>query len=146
MLSLRSSTFHGRDVFSPVAAHLACGVPLHELGDKIEPSDCVKINMPECKSNDDRQSWDGSIIYIDHFGNLVTSVDATVLDRLKHWVACAGSCEHIPVVATYGDVRDQELLAYTGSSGMIEIAVRNGNASLRLGAREGDGVKLSAIS
>ena len=146
MLSNRSSTFHGRDIFSPVAAHLASGVSIQELGEAIDPSDCVKVPLPTCQTSDGGQSWDGSIIYTDHFGNLVTSLDSALLDNSKQWVVSAGLCQLIPVVATYGAVCDQQLLAYTGSSGMIEIAVRNGNAALTLGVKDREKVKLSTMS
>ena len=145
MLSVRSSTFHGRDVFSPIAAHIASGVPLNALGNEVDQTDCVKIIMPECNTGDGGDSWNGSIIYTDHFGNLVTSVDAALLDKRKQWAASVRDCEQIPVVDTYGDARDQQLLAYAGSSGMIEIAVRNGNASRTLRLLDGDSVMLSAV-
>ena len=146
MRSDRSSTFHGRDVFSPVAAHLASGVQLQELGRSIDPVDCIKIPMPECKSCDNGESWNGSVMYTDHFGNLITSLDSTLFDTEKHWQVRVGNGNDIPVVNTYSDVSDQQLLAYTGSSGMIEIAVRNGNASHTLGLKDGDPVKLSIKS
>jgi len=146
MLSQRSSTFHGRDVFSPVSAHLASGVPLHELGEEIDPADCVQIPMPECTTSDNGQSWDGNIIYTDHFGNLVTSLDSKLFDDQKQWVVKAGNNEQIPVVITYSDVPVQQLLACTGSSDMIEIAVRNGSAAHRLGLKDGDPVTLTIRS
>jgi hypothetical protein len=146
MLPSQSSTFHGRDVFSPVAAHLASGVSLQELGNALDPADCITIPMPECKSCDNGQSWDGSIIYTDYFGNLVTSLDSKRFDIRKQWLVSAGMRNRIPVVTTYSDVKEQEMLAYTGSSGMIEIAVRNGSAAYTLGLKEGDAVKLSIRS
>jgi len=146
MLPARSSTFHGRDVFSPAAAHLASGIPLRELGKTIDPADCIKIPMPECHTCDNGQSWDGSIIYTDHFGNLVTSLDSKQFDARKQWVVQAGNHDRIPVVITYSDVPVQQPLACTGSSGMIEIAVRNGNASHTLGLKKGQPVKLTISS
>ena len=142
MLSVQSSTFHGRDVFSPVAAHLASGVELEKLGEAVDPADCIKIPMPECSSCDNGQSWSGSIIYADHFGNLVTSLDSTLLDDQKQWVVKAGNYDQIPVVVTYGEVPFQQPLACTGSGGMIEIAVRNGSATHTLGLKVGDPVTL----
>ena len=146
MLPFRSSTFHGRDVFSPVAAHLATGGSLQELGKAIDPSYCIKIQMPHCNSCDQGETWDGSVIYTDQFGNLVTSFDSELFDTDKHWMVLVDNGNQIPVVTTYSDVSDQELLAYTGSSGMIEIAVRNGSAAERLGLKEGYPVKLSIRS
>jgi hypothetical protein len=140
MLPARSSTFHGRDVFSPVAAHLASGVALLELGSEIELAECTRIQLPECESRDNGATWSGSIIYADHFGNLVTSLNSEMFDRSKEWLICAG--EHqFPVCRTYGEVADQQPLAYTGSSGMIEIAIRNGNAAEILGLKDGDAVR-----
>jgi len=142
MLATRSSTFHGRDIFSPVAAHLAAGVPLHELGNPIEPSTCARIAMPCSTTSDNGQSWEGSVIYTDHFGNLVTSLQADLLDRSAAWMVSAAGCQPLPLSATYGDVADQQPLAYAGSSGTIEIAVRNGNAAQALGLQDGDMVRV----
>ena len=144
LLTARSSTFHGRDVFSPAAAHLASGISLQELGKTIDPADCIKIPMPGCHTCDNGQSWSGSIIYTDSFGNLVTSLDSKHFDNQKEWMVRAGNCNQIPLVTTYSDVPVQQPLAYTGSSGMIEIAVRNGSAARTLGLREGNPVTMSA--
>lgn len=145
MLPARSSTFHGRDIFSPAAAHLASGVALRELGSKMELAECTRIPLPGCESRDNGASWEGTIICTDHFGNLITSLDAEVLDRSKEWLIGAGN-HQLPICRTYGEVADQQPLAYTGSSGMIEIAIRNGNAAERLGLRNGDAVRASAAS
>ena len=144
MLPTRSSTFHGRDVFSPAAAHLASGVALKELGPEIDPAECTRIPLPGCQSTDNGTSWDGTIICTDHFGNLVTSLDAEMLDLSKKWLISAGN-HQLPMCSTYGDVADQQPLAYTGSSGMIEIAVRNGNAAEVLGLKDGNAVTITSI-
>ena len=140
MLPCRSSTFHGRDVFSPVARHLASGVAFEELGPEIELAECTRISLPGCQSRDNGASWEGAIICTDHFGNLVTSLDSEVLDRSKQWLISAGK-ERLPLCRTYGEVADQQPLAYTGSSGMIEIAIRNGNAAKMLGLNDGEPVR-----
>ena len=140
LIPTRSSTFHGRDVFSPAAAHLASGVMLQELGPNIDPSACTRIPLPGCQSTDNGASWEGTIICTDHFGNLVTSLNSEILDRSKEWVISAGT-QRLPVCNTYGDVANQQALAYTGSSGMIEIAVRNGNAAQVLKLKDGDLVR-----
>ncbi len=141
MLLSRSSTFHGRDVFSPVAAHLASGVALMEFGSEIDLAECTRIALPKCQSTDNGASWEGTIICTDHFGNLITSLDSEMLDRSKKWLVSAGSSKELPLSATYGEVADQQPLAYTGSSGMIEIAIRNGNAAETLGLQDGDAVR-----
>lgn len=143
LLPARSSTFHGRDVFSPAAAHLASGVSLLELGSEIDPSSCTTITLPGCHTSDNGASWQGTIICTDHFGNLITSLDAEALDRSKRWLISAGN-KRLPLCRTYGEVADQQPLAYTGSSGMIEIAIRNGNAALTLGLNDGDLVLMTS--
>ena len=140
LLPNRSSTFHGRDVFSPAAAYLASGVALEKLGKEMDPAECTKIALPTCQTTDKGRSWTGIIIYTDHFGNLVTSLDSEVLDRSKRWVVSAGACKELPLSLAYGDAVDQQPLAYTGSNGMIEIAIRNGNAAQVLKLKEGDPV------
>jgi S-adenosylmethionine hydrolase len=143
-LPFRSSTFHGRDVFSPAAAHLASGVQIRDLGKKIDIAECIRIPIPGCHTADHGKSWDGTIIYSDHFGNLVTSLNAELFDHSKKWIIEAG--EHqLPVFRTYGEVADQQPLAYKGSFGTIEIAVRNGNARETLKLRDGDRVKAKSI-
>lgn len=140
LLPTRSSTFHGRDVFSPAAASLASGVALEMLGKEIDPAECTKIALPTCQTKDKGRSWKGTIIYTDHFGNLVTSLDSELLDRSRKWIVSTESCKELPLSLTYGDALDQQPLAYTGSNGMIEIAIRNGNAAQALRLKEGDQV------
>ena len=142
ILTSVSSTFHGRDVFSPAAAHLAIGVPVQELGEESDPAGCTRIHIPDCTSSDSGHSWEGSVIFTDHFGNLVTSLDSEQLDRSIQWIVSAGELQ-LPLSATYGDVADQQPLAYRGSFGMIEIGIRNGNASELLGIKDGDRVNVS---
>lgn len=144
MLPVRSSTFHGRDIFSPAAAHLASGVPILKLGREIDPAECKRIPMPECLTPDNGSSWEGCIIYTDHFGNLVTSLDPALLDISKEWVINAGE-HHFKMYRTYGDAAEQHPLACTGSFGTIEIAVRNGNAREALGLKDGDTVRAESF-
>ncbi len=144
LLPLLSSTFHGRDLFSPAAAHLASGVAIHELGRELDPAECQRIPMPRCHTRDHGDSWEGRIIFTDHFGNLVTSLEAELLDHTKQWLISAGE-EQLPISGTYGEVADRHPLAYKGSFGMIEIAIRNGNASETLGLRDGDTVRANSV-
>ncbi|TLU86113.1 MAG: SAM-dependent chlorinase/fluorinase [Chlorobium sp.] len=143
MLPQQSSTFHGRDLFSPVAAHLASGISLKETGAEIDPSDCQRIEMPACKSPDNGKSWEGSIIYADHFGNLITSLDSDMIGNPEQWMVIAGNLDPLSISETYGCAENKQPLACTGSSGMIEIAVRNGNAAESLNLANGDKVRLA---
>ncbi len=140
-LPQKSSTFHGRDIFAPAAAHLASGVPLSSLGEEMDPASCRVIPMPECTTLDNGKSWEGSIIYSDHFGNLVTSIDSSLLESPHNWVVRAGTGSPLPICTTYAEAGDLQPLAYRGSSGMIEIGVRNGNAKEILGLRSGEPVR-----
>jgi hypothetical protein len=132
----RSATFHGRDIFSPVAAHLASGVAVEELGPAVEPSTCARIAMFRNAPLDNGTGWKGEVVSIDHFGNVITSFEASMAAGDPAWRAAAGTSGQLPIVHTYGEVKPGEPLAYAGSSGMIEIAVRNGNAGKELGIGE----------
>ncbi|MEI6847758.1 MAG: SAM-dependent chlorinase/fluorinase [Chlorobiaceae bacterium] len=143
MLPVQSSTFHGRDIFSPVAAHLASGVPIQDIGREINCDTCKKIPMPTCQTSDHGKSWEGSIIYTDNFGNLITSLEAEQFDQQEQWIVTTETGMKIPLLVTYSDVANQQPLAYSGSAGMIEIAVRNGNAAETFGLQNGDRVTIS---
>lgn len=122
-----STTFHGRDIFAPAAAWLARGVPLEELGPSIQ--DPILLELPAPRR--DGRGIEGVVEYIDHFGNLITSIPADWLDSTAR-VSIAGR-EIGALRSTYSDVVPGSLLALTGSDGMLEIAVRDGSAAGLLG-------------
>jgi len=128
-----SPVFHGRDVFGPVAAHLAGGGDLGEVGEAIDPASLIRAPWPEPRLQGD--VWTGAVIYVDRFGNLVTSVP------LEPGSTGAGSVEigdrRLELARTYSDVPDGELLALRGSSGLLEIACNGGSAARMLGAKPG---------
>lgn len=126
-------TFHGRDVFAPVAAQLALGVPLLALG--VEHDAPVIRRTPEPVRADDK-SIVGVVLAVDRFGNAVTNLIA----RRGGFVEVAGL--RLAVKKTYADVDVGEGVALVGSSGLIEIAVREGRASERLGLARGERVVL----
>jgi hypothetical protein len=133
-----SATFHGRDVFAPVAARLACAVAAGEvdLADFGVPArDLRRFDMPA--PVEDRGSYRGEVVHVDHFGNAVTNLP-------ERWVAHAGGAvvveaggKSMPVVRTYGDVEVGDLCALVGSSGWLEVACREGSAAERLGLASG---------
>jgi S-adenosyl-L-methionine hydrolase (adenosine-forming) len=131
-----SFTFHGRDVLAPVAAHLCRGVSPDDLGPPIV--DLATIRWPEANVHPDRLA--GEVLYVDSFGNLITNIDAALLDRLgarsERIVECSGA-RISGVQATYGLSRTGEVVALVDSQGRLEVAVVNGSASERLEAREG---------
>lgn len=123
-----SKTFHGRDIFAPVGAHLASGVPIHKLGTEINPADLVKLDIAQCTYKPDSAA--GCIQYIDRFGNLVTNIPGSYVEDKAWYVKALGM--DIPGCETYSDVQVGEALAVVGSHGWVEIAINAGSAHLQL--------------
>ena len=133
-----SATFHGRDIFSPVAAHLAKGVALEALGERIDVESLVKLPIPE--SHPTNVGIAGYIQYIDYFGNLVTNIPAEAVAG-KTWSVAVGNVV-IPVGQTYSDTQTGELVALIGSHGWVEIAVNCGSAQSQLQVDWGGSVEV----
>lgn len=147
-----SSTFHGRDIFAPAAAHLAAGLPLERLGPRV--TDPVQLPLPRLEIG--AGVLEGEVLYADRFGNLVTSIGRfrwegsdlhlapafrpasgeVTVGAAGARVALAGA-ELRGIRRTYGDVPVGELLALVGSSGFLEIAVHRGSAAAALSATPG---------
>lgn len=137
-----SPTFHARDVFGPVAAHLAGGLPLEEVGPPV--SDPVRLPQPAV-TQVGRDEWQASVVHVDRFGNLTTNMREQQLERI------AGDDRHVvvqiegavlPLARTYADVPPGEPCALVGSSGLLEIAVNQGDAARLLGAARGAPVRI----
>ncbi|PSF39436.1 hypothetical protein C7H19_01210 [Aphanothece hegewaldii CCALA 016] len=140
LTSRPSTTFHGRDIFASVAAHLASGVPLQELGDLIDPAHLVRLSPPSFEKTPTKIM--GYIQYIDVFGNLITNIPSTAIPpALSHWQLKIKDVI-IPMGNTYSDVALGEAVALIGSHSWLEIAVRNGNAQAQLQLDWGDPVNL----
>ena len=133
-----STTFHGRDVFAPVAAHLAAGIPLSALGTAIAPESLVKITLPTPTMTE--TSAIGHVQHIDHFGNIITTLPATVAHQ-QSWQMQVGEID-IPLCRTYGEVPIGQALALVGSHGWVEIAVNGNSAQQRFRLAVGDTVQL----
>lgn len=134
-----SQTFHGRDIFAPVAAHLAAGVPLAELGEPLDLGTLVRWLPPSPVRL--AQGWQGHIQYIDHFGNLVTNLPATLIPaNCQPRVVLRG--QGIPWGRCYSDVPVGAPIALIGSHGYVEIACHQGHAAQRFGVKMGDAVTL----
>jgi S-adenosylmethionine hydrolase len=123
-LPLISRTFHGRDIFAPVAAHLAAGVAPARLAQRID--DPVRLALPEPRRRPDGRI-NGEIVYVDHFGNLISNVPAAWVAR-GGWM-CRIAGHDAPLVAAYAEVADGAAAGLRSSNGAVELAVRNGNAS-----------------
>ena len=125
-----SPTFHGRDIFSPVAAHLANGVALEQLGARIDDPVLLLRRAPQ---RGEDGSLRGEIIHVDHFGNLISNIPGAWLAGGQWTVHVAGHT--LPgLKATYSDASPGELMALVSSAGAVEIAVREGRAAQRLAA------------
>jgi S-adenosylmethionine hydrolase len=134
-----SSTFHGRDVFAPVAAHLSLGVKPETVGSPVSEL----VWLPRSQPLQEGNRIHGEVIYADHFGNLITNIhgslvkgEAPVLVEIKgHEIPGLSRTFHDDAEPT-----NQELLALIGSHGHLEIAVPNGSAALALKAGPGEPV------
>jgi hypothetical protein len=136
-----SATFHGRDIFAPAAAHLAAGVPLQDLGPPLDELLHLPTQQPTWETD---TSLVGAVVYIDHFGNCITNITAAHLEQLgapEHLTATVRT-HHLPLAHTYASVSPGEALALVGSSGHLEIAVRDGSASHTLAITPGTAVKV----
>ncbi|MDJ0636274.1 MAG: SAM-dependent chlorinase/fluorinase [Xenococcaceae cyanobacterium MO_188.B29] len=131
-----SNTFHGRDIFAPVGAHLASGVTLAELGETIDPDSLIQLPLPKLEISTNEIS--GCVQYVDHFGNLVTNIPANLIDNDSCSVIVQK--QEISYGKTYSDVEIGEVVALVGSHNWIEIAVRNGSAREKLQLDWGDRV------
>jgi len=130
-----SHTFHGRDVFAPVAAHLASGVPLEALGPPV--ADPVRIPFPTPDVRE--RAIVAEVVHVDRFGNCVTALDRATFDA---WAA--GDEARVEVAArtlalrsTYGEGAAGEALALFESNGYLEVAVRDGSAARAFGLAPG---------
>jgi S-adenosylmethionine hydrolase len=141
-----SATFHGRDIFAPAAAHLACGTPLHELGEELRLADL--ITLPNLKPRPEGSTtWLGQVLHTDHFGNLITNFQCTSDQAFDDQLSILLAGERIVgLKRTFADVEQEHLVAYVGSSGRLEIAVREGNAAALLGVDVGEPVRVEGWS
>lgn len=127
-----SSTFHGRDIFAPVAAHLAKGVALSDLGQAIDVQTLVQLPLPEVIQKSET-IWQGIVQDTDRFGNLITNLPGSLVQG-KSWRLEVGDRKIIGQ-STYATAKSGEAIALVGSENWIEVAIVNGNAweGLRLG-------------
>ena len=139
-LPVPSATFHGRDIFAPVAAEMAAGrIAFADLGPLT--ADIVPAWVDEPASTAEQVS--GVIITIDHFGNLITNIDAGLIDRFAHPVVRTGG-HSFSLRRTYGDVRPGEYLALINSFGVVELARAEQSAAEGLGLGRGAPVIVSS--
>jgi S-adenosylmethionine hydrolase len=139
-----SNTFHGRDIFAPVVAHLSGGAVLQELGPRRPRITEADLEQPAVGRNGELV---GRIIHLDHFGNCITNIVSEHLEQV-------GSSQQLVVKIidqriagisrTFSDVAVGALIALIGSNNRLELAVRNGSAAQTLGVGIGDIVRVYA--
>lgn len=138
-LSTVSRTFHGRDIFAPAAAHLAAGIAPERFGSPVR--DPVRLSWPTVRAVAGAVA--GAVLHVDRFGNLVTSIRAETLAEVGRSARIRLGGRPLPLVGTYGDLEEGQAGALVGSSGRLEIAVREGSAAARFKARRGTPVVVS---
>ncbi|MCB1045141.1 MAG: SAM-dependent chlorinase/fluorinase [Acidobacteria bacterium] len=132
-----SATFHGRDVFCPCAVRLAKGGRFEEVGPRVIDPVSASFDHPVFTSNGCRCD----VVHIDGFGNIILSLHRD--DAFKPTlVSVAG--RNIPMKRIYADVAKGEMVALWGSTGFLELAMRDGNATLELGLKPGDQVEVQS--
>ncbi|MFZ5573471.1 MAG: SAM hydrolase/SAM-dependent halogenase family protein [Thermodesulfobacteriota bacterium] len=145
-----SRTFHGRDIFAPVAGHVANGVPLRELGPPLSVQQLVRLDSPRAVIRNETEVA-GRVTTVDRFGNLITDIKSDLLEEFLQRRSLdksslsirIGACTVAGVRDCYQDVPAGQLLAIIGSSGYLEIALNRGNARGYCQAGPGDAVLVS---
>jgi S-adenosyl-L-methionine hydrolase (adenosine-forming) len=138
-----SNTFHGRDILAPVAGQLSLGLEPERLGPIV--SDLKMLDWPDPKAGDHR--IDGAVRWIDHFGNLITNIPASMLAATEDSPSVRISCGGMQIngtIKSYGARQPGELTALIGSSGFLEIAAVNGSAANMLHVAAGAPVTIEA--
>ncbi len=135
-----SATFHGRDIFAPVAAYLSLGVPPQDLGTKV--NGLTEFPWPEVRKNE--RTLQGQVVYIDHFGNLITNVRRQDLGALAPETLRISVGELIlrGLSHSYNAGEEKGYVAVINSWGLLEISLFKGNAQLACGAKVGDRVQI----
>ncbi|MFJ8577648.1 S-adenosyl-l-methionine hydroxide adenosyltransferase family protein [Micromonospora sp. NPDC093277] len=143
-----SRTFHGRDVFAPVAARLALDAPLVEAGPALDPAALVRLPVPVVRPEPD--GFAAEVLTVDHFGNVQLAAPAGLLGGLPERIQVAGQ-PGAPGVGTvavhgraFGDAPAGELVVYADSAGLVALAVNTGRAVDLLGVRPGDVLTVTA--
>jgi S-adenosyl-L-methionine hydrolase (adenosine-forming) len=147
MLTPVSRTFHGRDVFSPTAAHLAAGVELDELGPPVEPASLIRLELPVAQIGQTRIR--ATALYVDRFGNIQLNLTSKDLERVGIVPGTKVEIEirferYFAVAArTFADVRSGDIVLYEDAYQNIALAINSGDAAHMFSARVGQEVLLS---
>lgn len=139
-----SATFHGRDIFSPVAAHVAAGVPPSKMGKVIDDYLRPAFQQPVQVG---KRRWNGHAIRVDRFGNIITNFHADDFPGLerRHFAFAVGAEQIAALARNYAEAGPGELFAIVGSSGYYEISKNQASAAKALGCAAGAPVELTLL-
>jgi S-adenosylmethionine hydrolase len=135
-----SPTFHGRDIFAPVAAGLSLGISIYEFGEKINSLHILPIPKP---SLDSEGNLVGRVLHIDRFGTLITNIKSNNIPGRSIVIEVAGYC--IQGISDYY-AQNKGIMAIVGSSGYLEVSLRDGSACDFLGVTVGDEIKVASAA
>lgn len=138
-----SATFHGRDIFAPVAARLACGEPLAEAGEPLDPAELVALKLPRARLEGERLVVE--VLYADRFGNVALGADHEDVERMGLRLGQAlelrrasGEIHLARLARTFTEVCGGELIVYEDAARRLAVAVNQGSALARLGLSPGE--------
>ncbi len=140
------ATFDGRDIFAPAAAHLCQGVPLDELGTRIEPSQLLPGVLPVAEKQDDG-SMTAEVLWIDRFGNCQINIDPSDIDGWAENVRISGQSietRNATQVKTFAEITTGSVGLLADSYGLLMLAIDRGSAATELGLQEGDRLVLAS--
>jgi S-adenosyl-L-methionine hydrolase (adenosine-forming) len=141
-----SRTFHGRDLFSPAAAHLALGVALKELGPPVDPQALVRLDLPEPEVGQNRIR--AVVLYVDHFGNVQLNLkrehleQAAVLPGVTVELEIALDRYYAVAARTFADARAGDIILYEDAYANVAIAISGGSAAEMFGVGAGQEVRI----
>ena len=139
-----STTFHGRDIFAPVAAHISLGVKPKTFGKEVRSWKVLSFQRPAMRKG----KWVGEIIHVDAFGNLVTNIDQDWLFQFakgRSFLITVGGKDIQGLKRGYWEGKGNEPMAVLGSGGLLEISIREGNARKMLKVEKGDPIQISLL-
>jgi S-adenosyl-L-methionine hydrolase (adenosine-forming) len=148
MLSPVSATFHGRDVFSPAAAHIASGIPLADFGPAVPPAELARLELPRPEVSSHRIR--ATVVYVDRFGNVQLNLTSSDLEEVgirpgTRVEVEAGFERYYAVAArTFAEVRPGDVVLYEDAYRNIALAINQGNAATMFATAVGEELRLSA--
>jgi S-adenosyl-L-methionine hydrolase (adenosine-forming) len=142
-----SRTFHGRDLFSPAAAHLARGVPLEELGPPLDPEALVTLDVPEPRQEDG--TLVATLLYVDSFGNVALNLTREHVEQMgivsgaRVELELSGERYYAVMARTFADARPGDVILYEDSYGNMSVAISRGSAGRMLHASPGQRIRIT---